>query len=317
MKKFNRMALVRNIIALSPRQLEGEKKTLRFLQTFLKERNIPFFTHLFHVAIPQTQRAVLFADGKKVPCDACSMRSGKIRNNYKIISSLVSSRVLQEEPNINFNPRCVGISKSNHYFAPSVAVSRKGLLQVLKAKRVEGEVKVNKVLHTATDILVGNIENPKYVCFAHYDSVETGAIDNASGVAAMMGVILAHSTLLKSTLFVFASNEELSYDTPVYWGHGFRVFEKEYQRQLERANKIIVIDSVGNAKTQKITDMHDIMLGFPINNAKRWHKKIVFLSGDFDHLMTVYHSRLDDGRGMSEKWLKDAQAAIAKELKTP
>lgn len=282
---------------------------------FLRRKNIPLRTHSYKVAIPDVRRAVLRADGRLVSCEGCSMLGGRIMGKYKMISSLVSSAVLQDEANINFNPRASTISKANYYFAPSVAVDQKGLAAVLKAKKVEGEVVVKKTMHTSTDILVGNSKNPEFVCIAHYDSINAGAIDNASGVAVLMGAVLERPEFLQRGLFVFAANEELSYDKPVYWGHGFRVFEKKFHSILERAKRIVVIDSVGNGKTVRITDPDVVRLGFPIINAKRWSKKITFLAGDFDHLMSVYHSNADDGRGMSEKWLRDARAQLEKALR--
>lgn len=313
-KLWNNTAFVKKLISFSPRQLEGETKTADFLKDTLNENKVDFKIHSFNVPIPLLKKTELLVDGKSIECDGCSMIGGKINSKYKIISSLVSSAVLQNDPNLNFNPHCSAISNSNYYFAPSLSLTHEGLNKVLKAKEVKGVVEVDKISHKAENILVGNQKNPKYICFAHYDSIKMGAVDNASGVAVMMGVILSKPELLKTTLFVFSANEELSYDKPVYWGHGFRVFEKKYEKLMQSAKKLVVIDSVGNGKTIPITDPSIVRLGFPIANAKKWQKKIHFLAGDFEHLMSVYHSDLDDGRGMSEEWLLDANRELVKLL---
>lgn len=311
---WNHTAFVKQLVSFSPRQLEGETKTAQFIKDTLSKHDVPFVLHAFKVPIPLTKKAELIADGEALECDGCSMVGGRINSKYKIISSLISSSVLQNDPNISFNPRCPVISNSNHYFAPALSVSHKTLIKILNANKVSGEVVVKKVIHRTENILVGNLKNPKYICFAHYDSIKMGAIDNASGVAVMMGLVVSEPHLLQDILFVFSANEELSYDKPVYWGHGFRVFEKKYFSLMQNAKKLIVIDSVGNGKTEPITDPAIVRLGFPIENAKKWQKKITFLAGDFDHLMTVYHSDLDDGRGMSEKWLNDARESLIQTL---
>jgi Iap family predicted aminopeptidase len=234
------------------------------------------------------------------------MVSGKITNNYTIISSLVSSSVLQTTPTITVNPRCRGISKSNHYFAPSLAVSPKTLSKVMAAERVVGRVNVEKVSHKTHDILVGNTATPRILVFAHYDSIGPGVIDNASGVAVMMDLVLREPTLREEVLFVFAANEELSYDLPVYWGHGFRDFEKERPELFERAAKILVIDSMGHSRAKEYTDPGLVKLAFPLLNAERFAPKITLVAGDFDALMKVYHSDLDNGATVTEAHLRQA-----------
>jgi hypothetical protein len=312
-KKFDTMEFVARLVALGERQLENETKAAALIEKVLVQNNIPFTNREFQVDIPRIT-AKLFLDGVRTPAAGVGLVSGTIDSNYTIISSLVSSSVLQETPNISFNPRSKGISRSNHYFAPAIAVDRSVLSRVLKAKKVQATVVANKVNHSARDILVGNTTSPRKIVFSHYDSIESGAIDNASGVAVMLHVILSRPELRANTLFVFSANEELSYDKPVYWGHGFRSFENECKSTLTNTKKIIVIDSVGNGPTNRVTDPGFVKLAFPLSDSRLVQEKVVLLCGDFDNLMRVYHSTLDDGSGLSRRFMNDAVNALEKEL---
>jgi len=314
MKKFNYLEFIKKLVSFSPRQIEGETKTINFLVSKFVENKIEYNMHNFSIQLPRTIKEDLKADGKSVKCEACSLVGGKIKDKGKIISSLFSSIVSQNDANINFNPKCNFISKSNYYFAPSVAVDHKGLNQVIKAKKVSGEVRIKKTIHKTGNILAGNIKNPKNICFAHFDSINAGAIDNASGVAVMMSAIINDRDVLENNLFVFSACEELSYNKPVYWGYGFRQFEKKYYKLLNQAEKIIVIDSVGNGNPVLIKDPSLIKLGFPIKNMNKWINKIGFISGDFEHLMSVYHSNLDDGRGIKISFLENTEKMFLKQI---
>ncbi len=313
---FNCLEFVKAIIKFSPRQLQGEVDTANFIKQALADNSIDYKEQVYSIDVPDFKSAVLTVDGEGVECSGCGLESGEIRGKYKIISSLISSKILKHEPNISFNAMCKGaISNSNHYFAPAIAVSNDGLKKIIDGTEVHAETVVKRIQHESMNILVGNTINPKTVTFAHYDSVKTGAIDNASGVSVMMAVILENTGLLKEHLFIFSGNEEISYDEePAYWGYGFRVFEKEYFDVLNNAQKIIPIDSVGNGKNEVITEKSMIMLGFPLNNIDRWLDKVRFIAGDFDHLMSVYHSDIDDGRGMSEESLQEAKAMLLAEV---
>jgi len=314
-KQFDYLEFIKKILEFSPRQLEGEIKTSNFIKYFLKKNNIKYFKQIFTTEIPLVKKKSLTVDGVSIDCEASCFISGDISDKSVILSSLIPSAVCQNTANINFNPKCPSISCSNYYFAPAISVTHKGLLKILQGTKIKGEIKVDLVKHKIDNILVGNMNNPEYICFAHYDSIKMGAIDNASGVSLLMSVILNNPKTLKNTLFVFSANEELSYDKPIYWGHGFRVFEKKYYNLLAKAKKIIVVDSIGNSSPVILDDSKMIKLGFPINNAKKFIKKIIFIAGDFNHLMSVYHSDLDDGRGIKVKYLKETEKLLFEMIK--
>lgn len=314
-KYFTTLAFIKKLLTFSPRQFEGETKTAEYIMSVLDSYNILYKLQYFTVKLPYIKKANLYIDGKPAKAEGCCFVSGNINNKDKIISSLLSSRICQNDANINFNPKCPKISKSNHYFAPALSVTHKTLAAILKAKKIIGRVVIRPIQHKSVNILVGNFKNPKYICFAHYDSIKKGAIDNASGVAIMMEVLLTKPETLKNTLYNFSANEELSYDRPIYYGHGYRVFEKKYHKQLTLAKKIIIIECVGNGKPIFLKSYNILKMGFPIVNLKKWQKKIKILTANFEHLMTVYHSDLDDGRGIKSLYLNQAREALLKEIK--
>lgn len=310
---FDHLSFIENILSFSPRQGINEQKTATFLKDFLTKNDISFDVQEFLVDLPKEIEATLLADGKSIQCEPTSFVSGKIIGKHNLVSNLISTQPLIDLPNINFNPECESISKSNHYFAPSVAINKKDVAQVLAAKTVEGSVTVEPKQYQSANILVGNTENPNNILIAHYDSIKTGAIDNASGVAVLMALAL-DKNLFDDSLFVFSGNEELSYDKPVYWGHGFRVFEAEYKKQLEQASKIFVIDCVGNGPTTIDQDPRIMKLAFPLTNIDRFASKVFLVSGDIDDLMTVYHSDEDTIEKLSEHYLREAAGELVKLL---
>ena len=312
---FNYFKFIQTLVSFSPRQFFGETKTAHFIISLLEKYQVPFYLQRFSLQLPLIKKAVLKADGKILACAGCCYVGGKIIGKDKIISSLLSSIICQTESNINFNPKCPAVSPGNHYFAPAVAVTHKGLVKILKAKDVQGKVIVRSVRHQAANILVGNQKNPRYVCFAHYDSIKKGALDNASGVSVLMGTILASPCTLKNTLYVFSACEELSYEKPIYRGYGYRIFEKQYHHLLKQVKKVIVLECVGDGPVQILDDPKMIELGFPIKDLTKLMDKIRVVTGDFEHCMTIYHSDLDDGRGLKKKFLQETQSALLEEMR--
>ena len=309
-KIFDPQKCIQKLVSFSPRQLEGEDKTRAYIMSILDKFAIPYTVQKFQTRIPIIKRAKLFVDGKSITCKGCCFIGGEITGKDAIISSLISSQKFLYETNINFNPRCQNISLSNFYFAPSIAVDPKGLQKIIAGKKVFGSMSVFSQKHESANILVGNTQSPQALVFAHYDSVEKGAIDNASGVAVTMDTILSYLETLKTTLFIFSGNEELSYDQPIYWGRGFRIFEKKYPCLMQSARRIYIVDCVGNGKTMISQDAHTMPLAFPIQNIQKWKKKIFFLYGDLEGLMRVYHSDLDMPRGIQGQFLKDAKKTL-------
>ncbi|MCK6463004.1 MAG: M28 family peptidase [Candidatus Pacebacteria bacterium] len=314
MQKFNKQSFIRDLLNFSPRQGKKAEMTGKYLEKTLKYHKVSFLSEKFKVEIPEVG-ASLAVDGKKIPCKGCSFIGGEIKSKNSIASSLISSRLFANQPNINFNPECDDISAANFYFSPAVAVSRKNITAIIQANKILGKVSVKKVEMESNQILVGNTSSPKNIIFGHYDSIGSGATDNASGVAVMIDVLVKNPTTSENNLFVFDGNEELSYDRPTYWGHGYRVFEERHGDLLKRAHKIFVVDCVGNGKMFSTNDPEIINLAFPISSAEKLKDKIHILSGDIKKLMKVYHSNLDTEKELSVKYLNEAVRLLLKQLK--
>jgi hypothetical protein len=311
---FPIMGFIRDLVAIGERQLKKETEAAELIMQTLDAYGISYTKQLFWTRIPQYRDASFRVDGKAIPAIPTCFVGGTIESKEYIVSSLISSQPLIHQENINFNPNARTISRSNHYFAPAFAISKTDVPKVIKAQKVKGTVEVTPMRHRSMNILVGNIENPRYVVFCHYDSLGPGAIDNASGTGVLMSLIIDHSDTLQDTVYVIAGNEELSYDDPLYWGHGYRVFEQKYKRVLDRAESIISVDCVGHGKPELSQDPAIIRLAFPIKNLKKWEKKNYTVFADLDILSEVYHSDADTLSLLKKKYLQQCVELLLKKI---
>ncbi len=306
--------IIKQLLRFSPREGKNETQAGKFLTALLKKNSVSFRLQKFTFKIPQDLKAALLADGKSIPCQAITFTSGVITNKNNLISCRID--IEHNFPYLSFNPTGDAISASGRSIKhPALAISRQDLPQIIKAKQVRGEVKVRPVKHQSQNILVGNLVNPQNLIFTHYDSINLGATDNASGVAVTLKLILDSPKLLKQNLFILSGNEELSYDFPTYWGYGYRVFEKKYLSLMKKAKKIYVIDCVGNGKTQFLTDPYWVNEGFPIKNIRHFLSKTAMVCGSIDQLMTVYHSQGDDLSQLKKKYLNQSYGLVLKKLR--
>ncbi|MBS3163102.1 M28 family peptidase [Candidatus Woesearchaeota archaeon] len=313
--KFDSIQFIKRIIGFSQRQCIGEMKTADFLEDFLHKKKIPFFAQKFRTVVPVEKRAVLKADGKKIPCKSTCFVSGRILNKKVIINSLSEFNEKKSKYNINFNPHCSEISCASFYHQPAVSIAHKDLKRILKARKVRGLVKIKPTPYIARNILVGNIKNPVIVCFAHYDSILTGAWDNAAGVATMMANIILSQNTLKNTLYVFTANEELSYDKkPAYWCRGFRCFEEKYLDLLKKAKKIIVIDGVGIGPSHWSVKYENLKYTIWINHLKSLKSKMKRLGTKLKSSQKIYHSKADDISRIKKRYLLQTIKKLNKEI---
>ncbi len=311
---YSSLNIIKQITKYPTRQSRHLLAVEKYICDLLEIHTISYTRNSFVSKVPECISS-LIVDGKKIPTKGCSFKSGDITSKECILSSTTPSRYNLDNSNINFNPFANAISQSNYYFAPAVAISKNYLLRVIQGKKIKGRVTVKKISTRVSHILVGNKKNPKSIVFAHYDSISRGAIDNASGVAVVLHCILNNRFLLKNTLFVFDPNEELSFDKPTYWGHGFRVFENKFSDIMVAAKKIIPIDCVGNGPVIVDNDPKILYLAFPIRQFEKFKDKIITLYSNIQGLMTVYHSDDDTFKNISAKYLKDAEEKLIKLLK--
>jgi hypothetical protein len=299
--------IVKKLVSLSPRQFEREEITKNYITDTLEKNRVDFILQSFEVTVPFYKNYYLKADGKNVECFPTCFRSGKIDKKCDLISSLDYAYECNGKNNINYNPSCDNISLPNFYDSPSLAISKKDVKKIEKAKNIEGFVKVEKKKYTSYNILVGNNIKPKNIFFAHYDCFFGGAIDNASGVAVCLSLILENKEILEENLVVFCGAEELSFDKPNYWGKCFRVFEDRNKKIMKSVNKIIVIDGVGTDKPEIKKDEEIVFLCF---GKRRNDKNNLFLITSIDEnskkFTKVYHSKNDTIAKVCEKYLQMA-----------
>ncbi len=303
------LEIVKVLENLSPRTGKREKKAKKYILDFLE--GVEVREQKFRNAVPKGSSKLLI-NGREIESLPSSFVSGKFEGKPLISSLHVSGRYYFSS-NINFNPYSNTISLATFYFAPSIAVHRKNVGKILSAESVEAKVKVKKEKFVSANLIIGNLENPKALCFAHYDTVLNGAIDNSSGTAVLLHLIKIRPEILKKICIVLSGSEELSYDKPIYWGKGYRVFEEEYKSLLEKTKRIAVVDCVGFANpvlTKKL-----LLEAFPVKMLERIKKKTFLVTGEIEKLETlwkVYHSDLDRVNLLSEKYLKEAENLILK-----
>jgi Peptidase family M28 len=314
-RKTDAIKMVEQLCAMGMRQGKTTIQAGRYIEGLLKTAKIPFKIEHLEAVLPNLKSGKLIADNIAMPCKPTSFVSGSFKGNSALVSSLISSRYLIDVPNINFNPLSKGISRSNFYFAPSVAIRKKDIAKVADSDDIFVSVRVARERYQLSQLLVGNTKSPSTIVFAHFDSIDAGAIDNASGVAVCLSCIMRKPELLESTLVVFDPHEELSYDFPTYWGKGFRIFEERHPSLLKKAVSLIVVDSVGNGKPHAIRDKKILRLAFPIRNLDLYASKIISIGGDIEGLMRVYHSDDDAPDRISERFLTATESMLERLLK--
>lgn len=311
---MNRNEVILMLTNLGERQLEQETKACACILKILDDENIIYTIQAFETEIPVYTHCSLIVGGQSLDVLPSGLVSGTITDNHTILSSLISSQKNLYDANINFNPACEIISRSNHYFAPAFAINRKDVQKVVDATEIEGKIEVHKTNHQSKNILVGNKINPGTIIFSHYDSIELGAVDNASGTALSLEFIVERPELLQSVLFVLCGNEELSYDEPIYWGHGYRSFEKEYGELLKNTSQILVLDSFGHTEPNIISDVPTMKLAFPITNIATYASKTKVIAGDIHALMKFYHAENDVPLNIKDEYMESTKLLILEQL---
>lgn len=282
---MNNIGLVEKICSFSPRQGKGEIRTAEFIEDYFHNQNVSFQTQLFETIVPLITRCELFIDGEQIPCLGACFEPGKITSKKQI----------------DYNPDTDYIETTSYSPQASVRISRTHKDKLSNAKNISGEVKLDKYFFVSRNLLVGNSENPQNILFAHYDGLGGGAIDNAGSVAVLIDIILKEKGLLENNLFVFCGNEELSYDKEVFWGRGYRQFEKKYSSIMKNANQLIVVDGIGLTEPQFISE--DIDEFFPVSDLEIFEKKIVVLSSIQSEVLKCYHCAEDTPNKLNNAYL--------------
>ena len=306
--------LVKRLEDLSPRYGKKEKEAFKLILQWLE--GIDIEVQSFKNSVPVGD-AKLTVDGEEVECLPSSFVSGRLGEKC-IVSSVHTSPEFFDEENINFNPYSKEISLVTFYFSPSVAVRREDVGKIATAEVIKGRVRVRKERYSSKNILVGNLRNPRYLVFCHYDTILSGAVDNSSGVSVCIELVKNYPEILSNVLVVFSGSEELSYDNPVYWGKGYRVFEEEFRELLKNCKAIFVVDCVGFAPAGVTRDEKMLFEVFPVKSFDSVKQRLFLISVKekyFKEMLSFYHSRLDVVDNLKESYMKQALNLLVKNLK--
>ncbi len=308
---------IHKLTELSPRFAHGELITAQYIEQQLKDSNITYTDHTFKTSVPYPKEIYLEIDGEKIECRNVGMESGEFTTKDNLVSSLYwSDTDFYYPPNINFNPRCKDtVSMALYYKHAAIAIRRSDVDKLLNGNKIYGRTVVEPFEFTGHNFLIGNHKNPKNIIFTHYDCWENGAIDNASGTAVTLHTAINNLELHEDNLFVIAGNEEISYDEPIYWGKGYRAFQKDYPELLTKTNNIVVVDCVGYSEHEWAKDPDHVYLGIPFADFDLYSKKTRMLCGNFEMLMDVYHSNDDQVSLITEEKLYNAQQLLITFLK--
>ncbi|KKT30457.1 MAG: hypothetical protein UW41_C0002G0074 [Candidatus Collierbacteria bacterium GW2011_GWC2_44_18] len=288
--------IITELSVFSPRQGENEIKAAKYIESFLSSHNVDFSVQTFKTEVSITISAELFLDDHQIPCLGGSFESGKITSASQV----------------HFSPYSNYIETINYPSDPGVHISRANKSLLEKAVKISGEVMVEEFFFLSKNILVGNAVNPEKIVFAHYDSLGGGALDNAGSVAICLNLLTENRDLISENLFVFVGNEELSYDSPEYWGKGYREFEKQYLDLLNFAKEIIVVDGVGVTTPQTITE--NIEDAFPVRNLSTLISKVTWISSIQSEVLKCYHCLEDTPDKLNQVFLSQSQSMIKQKL---
>lgn len=300
--------IIENLTNFGERQLQSQLLAAKFLETQLEKFSVAYRKLSFMTQVPEFINYGLFADDKEIECLPTGLQSGIIDQKAMIFDVLnYDDNVVEKlNANLNYSSLCPSISRHTFWNYPSLAFSMKDLDLLLNAKKIHGFLEVQPVDLATYSLLVGNTVNPKNILFSHFDSIEVGATDNASGTAVMLKLLLDHQELLRENLFVFDPNEEISYDFPIYWGFGYRAFEANFKDCLMNSNNIFIVDCVGQTPLNVVSDPEWLYNGFPIQDFANLQHKTQMLCGDFEGLMRVYQSPIDTLDQQKEAYLQQA-----------
>lgn len=305
---------VKKLTSISPRYGVDEIKGAKIIVDELNRLKIDFVEEKFESSVPRISKAELFADGISIPCVGSGAVSGQIPDGKYLISGFGYTG--EGVPyNISYSPITDEISVVDVYKVPSVTISRKSITQIVMANKVSGNILVDEEKYTTENILVGNLANPENIIFAHYDSIiGSGAVDNAAAVAVVFELMKSNYELIKNNLFIFAGNEELSYDTyKTRSGHGFREFEILHSELLKSAKQIIVIDGIGVSSPNFSQAGLDWVLQIKMLDEIR--SRVFWLQNDQAEVLKYFHTSADTVDKINPKFLDEAKELLIERIR--
>lgn len=300
---------LQELVSTSPRRGKGEQKACKIILNYLDKEKISYTKQSFTTQIQVVDDAYLFADEKEISCLGASYVSGEFDVNSPILNSFGA---VSDFLAIIFNPISKGVCLQSYKNFPAVAVNRDDIVQLIMADKISGKVNISKESFESTNILVGNLDRPEKIVFAHYDSiVGSGAIDNAGSVDVVFQTIIESPKLTDKNLFVFAGSEEESISS--HDGcYGFEMFDQKYKSIIDDAKEIIVLDGIG-VSSPKLVNTH-IDWVFAISRVNQLSKKIFWLQNDQTLVMQYYHTELDTIDKIIPRYINEAKELLVEKL---
>ncbi|MFZ8801080.1 MAG: hypothetical protein ACO2ON_02790 [Candidatus Nanopusillus sp.] len=309
--KYKIINIIKDLEKFSPRNNEESLNNIsKYIKENLEKVGIDFFDQYFKVSIPFDEGSYILLDnGEKIIGKANSFVSG-----YFEEKNIYSSQNIDQEiriPHINYNQYYDAFSGVIFYDFPVINIKKSDLIKIINSEEIKVYVNVKRKLIKTENILVGNIKNPKNIIFTHFDTIFNGALDNSSGIATLLYGVMNNKININENLIVFSGCEELSYDRPYYWGHGYRVFEYEYKEILEKSKKIIAYDMLGHSKPILTKDY--IKEAFPIMSEYLYEKSILISESNNDWIK-FYHSDADTIDKINEDYIEEGLNLLLKIL---
>ncbi len=299
------------LTAIAPRRGLKETQAADLIKRTLIANKVAFQAQEFITKVPETLRAELIVDGKRMPCIGASYTSGKITEKADVLNAFTANST---KPMIIFNPVSHGVCLQTFKSPATVAINRDSVVELVMANEIRGEVIVEEQEFTSQNILVGNHTKPERIIFAHYDSlVGAGAVDNAAAVDVLMQLILEQSKLLEKNLFVFVGSEEECISKPDGC-FGFAMFDQKYAPLLDQTKEIIVLDGVGVSEPKLVSDHIDWV--FAIERAYQLADKILWMQNDQTQVMKYYHTELDTLDILKTEYIDQARELLLDKLTT-
>lgn len=305
-------AFLTSLTDIGPRFGEKEIQAAAIIKQKLIELNIPFTEQPFSSAVPVCTKAELIVDGESLPCLGSSMVSGQIPDNKYLISHFGYGG--DNLPyNLAYNPMTDSLCPVDHYPVPSLTVSRRAVVKIMMAKEVKGRVEVKNLKIDTENILVGNLNYPRNLVFAHFDSIiGPGAVDNAGSVVMMMGCLADNRSLLTNTLFIFSGNEEVAYDEYKRSGYGFRVFEQKYGKLIKNAEQIFVIDGIGIGKPFFTQD--NLEWALQLKKLEEIKNRTFWMQNDQTEVLSLFHTKDDTKENIQDRYLSQAEKLLKQRI---
>ncbi len=287
---------------LSYNYIEKTEGLYSSITELLSSWGVNYETYHFHVLAPKWVEWELTVNGREVPALPSGLVSGEVSFNLKDSSDLESGYTLS---NVNFNSKLISegdISTPIFYWSPALSTSKKVAMDIIKADKVEGYLKVKHVCAKGRHVLAGNLERPRKLFVVHYDALWRGVIDNGLSVATFLNLLKMGKVKKDAVLFLGFSEISI---WPAYWEYSM-LTARELLNEIISNSEVIVVDCIGYKNTSFITDKEYI------DAYSKLKEDLKVFGTPMKDLLEIYHSTNDGVEVISVDQLEKDLAEISK-----